>query len=66
MNAQERFQVGSEVTVHVLARFAPAYLISDGQRGVVVTSFAPHDGRNVELADGRIINVSLWDLKAQS
>ena len=38
-------------------------VINIGETGVVVESFAPNTGRNVQLADGRIVNVPTYYLQ---
>lgn len=38
-------------------------VITIGEAGVVVESFAPNNGRDVELSDGRIVNVPTFYLK---
>lgn len=56
---------------HMPAGTAVTFLITDevrrvvaGQDGTVVESFSPMVGRNVELADGRVVNVRTLDLES--
>jgi hypothetical protein len=49
------FAVGDEVVFNQADSMRD---VEVGDRGTVVDSFAPHVGRNVRLADGRVVNVS--------
>jgi hypothetical protein len=40
--------------------------VENGDTGLVVESFAPQQGRNVKLWDGRVVNVSVNDIEELS
>jgi hypothetical protein len=57
--------MSTEFPVGTTVRFVKtdiARVITIGELGLVVESFAPNTGRNVRLGDGRVVNVPTWYL----